>query len=297
MPNLSALAPLTTKATALSNLVLVSPQSVVGYQPQNPPNSDGFTTNTQQPPAFLFQYEGEQTVTLESDITDHFVEDNTAVADQIALKPEVYVTRGFIGELNDVTPDFLKPVKFLANKLTTITGYAPGLTTTGLLAYSEAFFLYQVGLNAVNAAVSAWSSIGNLVTGSTGQAVIGSNGLTTDSAFTRVQNKQQTAFQQLYGYWRERRLFTIQTPWAVFQDMAIQRLRAIQDDETNVITDFEVTFKIIRTAKTLTQVGTSAPGNLFQGHAASQAAPNTNLGTSSPVPSTSLSDAITSSGG
>lgn len=267
MPNLSNLAPITTAATALSNLVLVSPQATEGLQPQNKFGEQGAL-----PKAFLFHYEGEQSVTLESDITDHYVEDNTAVADQIALKPEIYTTRGYIGELNNVVPGLLKPLKFAADKLTNITGYAPALSTTALIAYNQAFFLYQVAANAANSAVSAWSSISSLFGGGTGP-----------------QNKQQVAFQELYGYWRERRLFTVQTPWAVFQNMSIQRLKSIQDEETNAITDFEITFKMIRVASTQ-KLGTGlSAANLFQGQAASQAAKNVNLGTSSPVPSSSLS--------
>jgi hypothetical protein len=282
--NLTALSPITTAATALSNLVLVSPQSTIGYQPQNRPNADGTASTAQPPPAFLFNYEGEQTVTLESDITDHFVEDNTAIQDQIALKPEVVTTHGFVGELNDVVPAALKLLKTAANKLTVIGSYTPQLTTTALIAYSEAFFLYQVASTVADSAVAAWSSI----TGTGEENIIGGSGLQTSNG---SQTKEQVAFQLFYGYWRERRLFTVQTPWAIFQNMAIKSLRAIQDADTRVITDFEVSFKMIRNASTilLTNQTSSVDGQLK-----SQAAGLADLGTSTPVESTSLLDALTS---
>jgi len=283
--NLSALAPLTTAATSLSNLILVSPQATVGYQPQNQTVIGGITqTLSQQPPAILFHYEGEQTVALESDITDHYVEDNKAVQDQIALKPIRITTHGFIGELNDVPPFGLQTLKTAADKLQAITAYAPEASVTAQLAYSEAFLAYQVGANAVNAAVSSWSSLGNAISGSNGQAIIGGNGSLDEGS---NQNKQQTAFQQFYGYWQNRVLFTVQTPWAVFEDMAIVTLRAIQDAETNVITDFEVTFKMIRKAST--SFGSS--GSLA-GRAATQAADLVNQGTSSGTPSESVGTGI-----
>lgn len=287
MPNLSALSPITTAATALSNLVLITPQSTSGYQPQNPPNADGSMSTAAQPPSFLFQYEGEQSVTLKSDITDHYVEDNRAVQDNIALNPEIYTTRGFIGELSDVSPALLSPLKFAADKLTTISAYTPQLSTTALLAYNEAFFLYQVGANVLNSAVAAWSSIGNFFGQGSSQSVIGDSGLTAGN----MQNKQQVAFQQLYGYWNQRTLFTVQTPWAVFQNMAILSLRAIQDEATNKISDFEIQFKRIRKASTL---GISSSGLLsgnFQSRASSQASGLTDLGTSSPPSSISLASA------
>jgi hypothetical protein len=282
VPNLSALSPITTAATALSNLILVSPQSTIGYQPQNQAAANGQTT--QPPPAILFHYEGEQVVALESDITDHFIEDNTTIQDQWALKPETITTHGFIGELNNVPPSALAAVKAIADKLTIISAYTPVLSATALLAYNEAFQLYQVGLNAVNSAVAAWSSL----SGAGGESVINGQGIILQPN----QTKQQIAFQQFYGYWRTRTLFTVQTPWAVFQNMAIKSLRAIQDAETRMITDFEVTFKMIRTAATVTTSGISLT---YQGRAAAQVASLTDLGTSTPVSSISLSQGLTSS--
>lgn len=265
------LSTVTTSATALSNLILVSPQATIGYQPQNAPSKSGQVA--QQPPAILFHYEGEQSVTLESDITDNYVEDNTAINDQIALRPEMVTTQGFIGELNDIAPRVLEPLKIISEKLTIIGAYTPSLSATAILAYNEAAFIYSIGKNALNSAVAAWSSI----SGSGGESVINGNGIITQSN----QNKQQVAFQQFYGYWKNRTLFTVQTPWAVFQNMAIKSLRAVQDAETNVITDVEVTFKIMRFASTISQ---STPISLrFEGRSAFQASSLTNLGTSTPA--------------
>lgn len=290
MPNLTALSANMTKATALANLILVTPQAVVGYQPQNPPNTDGTPSTASPPPSFLFDYEGEQTLTIDSDITDHYIEDNRAIQDQVALRPETFTTHGFVGELNDVTPDFLKPVKFAADKLTAIGAYTPALSTTALIAYSEAILAYQTAANIAHSAVAAWDTVGNFISGSDGQTTIGSKGIKTGSS----QNNQQTAFQKFYGYWNTRTLFTIQTPWAVFQDMAIKTLRAVQDDTTRVITDFEITFKRIRTASTATGVNL---GNIsLSGRLGSQSASPTNLGTSSPVSSTSLPSGLVSMG-
>lgn len=241
MANLAPISTATTAATALSNLILVTPQSTVGYQPQNAPTIDNNTRAL--PPSLIFQYEGEQNLYLQSDITDHYIEDNTAINDMIALHPEEYSTTGYIGELNDVAPQALVPLKFLADKLTTVSAYVPSISETALIAYNEAFFAYQIAQNAINNAVSSWSTI----TGSDTESVIDGNGIT----IAKNQTKQQIMFQQFYGYWRNRTLFTIQTPWAIFRDMAIKSLRAIQSADTRMITDFEVTFKIMRFAKSI----------------------------------------------
>lgn len=286
---LGALTPITTTATALSNLILVSPQSTIGYQPLNPANPDGTPSTAQLPPAFLFNYEGEQSAQLESDITDHYIEDNTALQDQISLKPIIINTHGFIGELNDIAPPALAPVKAIAQKLTIISAYTPVLSTSALIAYNTAFQLYQVGQNAVNSAVAAWSSIN----GTGGESVISGNS-NFPIATEPNQTKQQQAFQQLFGYWNARTLFTIQTPWAVFQNMAIKSMRPVQSAEDMYITDFEMSFKQIRIAQTSVSGGTI--GANLQGRAAQQAAGVTNLGTSTPVASTPLTSQLSSSG-
>lgn len=275
--NLSSLADKTTAAIALGNLVLVTPSQTLGYQPQNPRVNGVEQTNYQRPPTLLFHYEGEQTVSIESDITDHYTEANIAIQDQIALRPEIITTRGFIGELNDVVPELLKPLKTAAEKLTAIGAYEPQLSVTAQEAYAKAFFAYQIAVNTANAAVSGISSLASTVFGTT-QAVIGSTGIETQQSSFLV-NKQQSMFQQFYGYWRSRTLFNVQTPWAVFQNMAIKSLRAIQDEETRVITSFEVQFKMIRFATTATTLG--GLGKILQGRSISQASSLTDLGTSS----------------
>lgn len=287
--DLSSISSATTAAQALSNLVLVSPQATVGYQPQNVPTNDGNTSK--QPPALLFHYEGEQTATLQSDITDHYVEDNTAVQDQIALRPEEYTTRGFIGELNDIAPFAPVTLQAITSKLSVISAYTPALSVTALVAYNEAVFAYQTAIAAKNSAVSTWASIN----GNGGENVINGNGLNGFNPLTgalpnqSTQSKQQIIFQQFYGYWKNRTLFTIQTPWAIFQNMAIKTFRAVQDAETNVISDFEITFKIMRFANTLTESGLFT--NLPQGRLYAQSSSLVNNGTSTPPQSaTSFSD-------
>ena len=277
--NLSALADASNAAQALANLILVSPQKAIGMQPQNAPS---YKKNVgTPPPSILFNYEGEQSLDLSSDITDHYVEDNSAIQDQIALKPEIYVVQGFVGELNDIAPAALEPLKVAAEKLTTISAYVPQFSTTATIAYLTALQVYQTGKSLVNSAIATWASI-NGGDFSGGQGVINGSGLS--GANSKTQTQQQIYFQQFYGYWRNRTLFTVQTPWAVFQDMAIQNLKAIQDPETRMISDFQITFKLMRFASTLSLGVQQLNSSNFQGRGAASAAGLTDLGTSTLEP-------------
>jgi len=271
----SPVAAITTAATALGNLLLVTPNNTVGYQPQN---SDGSFTQ----PALLFNYEGENTVSLESDITDHWTEINSSIQDQIALKPVVITTQGFIGELNNVPPNAVfATLQQIANKLTGVSAYAPGLSTSALIAYNEAVFAYSTALNLANNAISAYSSISGAIGGGSGESFIIGNNLTKEPA----QTQQQQYFQLFFGYWTERTLFTVQTPWAVFENMAIKSLKAIQSAETRMITDFEVTFKQINYAQVVTEAQLYSNTAAFASILAGQAAATNNLGTFAATPS------------
>lgn len=286
---LSPLSTATTTALGLASLILVSPQSVIGYQPQNPPSQDGAVTAW--PPTIVFHYEGEQTANLVSDITDHYVEDNTAIQDQIALKPIEITTHGFIGELNDVVPTSLQALQIAANKLTIISAYTPVLSTTALIAFNTAFQLYQTASSVANSAVAAWSSITN----SGGESVI-TGDFNNPIIQEPNQTKQQQYFQQFFGYWNSRTLFTVQTPWAIFQNMAIKTLRSVQDAETRVITDFQITFKQMRFASTITVDAngiSSSSSTVGLGRNALETQPLTSLGISTPPALSTLSTAGT----
>lgn len=282
---------LVTNATAassvLSSLALVIPLSsnpgaTKGYQPLSPLDSNGKIDPTlTQPTALLFHYEGDNSVGLKSDITDHFVEDNTAVEDQIALRPEIVSVTGFIGELNNVLPTALQVLQNIANNLLLVESYQPALTVTALVKLNQAKLLYDSAKSVANSAVAAWSSLASSADqiGTTGTFTVGS------SAF--LQNKQQAMFQQLYGYWYNRVLFNVQTPWAIFTNMAIDSMDPTQDETTRMITSFKINFKKIRTASSQT---TST--NLSAGRTQTQSSSLVNLGTTSGIAGSSLGSGI-----
>lgn len=239
---------LMSTATTVTNLALITPQKSRGYEIQD---NDGKLTGE----AFLFNIEDENQSILESDITDHYVEDNTSIADQIALRPEIVTVRGFVGELSDVIEGEIGEIARVAKeKLVGISSYAPELTIQALDAYNTAFQAYQIAQSAMRTASFLNAKNFKKIT----MSEIGSKGIERE-ADKSIQSKQAVAYQQLYSYWRERKLFTLQTPWAIFKNMAIQSLKASQGGDTNVITDIEITFKMIRFSKTAIDSDILAP--------------------------------------
>lgn len=269
MPDISNIS---LKAGALSNLILVTPNTNRGIEAEVSGTPSAPSTVLSRSPwngkKFLFHYEGEQTLLLESDITDHYVEDNTSTQDHIAIKPVTITTHGYIGELNDVPSPALQIIKSIADKLTMLAPFNPQLSVSALVAYNNAVLAYNSASQVLNAGVSSWNSIVN------GGA---------------SQNLQQLAYNQFYAYWKDRTLFTVQSPWAIYSNMAIKSLRATQDEDTRMISTFEVSFKQMRFANTrLVEVR--------QGRNEIQSMSAVDHGLSSPVDDISLSDALSNTG-
>lgn len=283
--NLSEISNAQTTALSLSNLVMATPQKKIGIQPQAPSTTDG--AKRQNPPKFLFHYEGEQTMQIESEITDHYAEDNTTFQDHIALKPEIISTHGFIGELSDVAEltvgqpiETVEALKTVVSRLTAVSDFVPELSVSAQRAYNLAFQTYQLGSNIYDN-IKKWGSVNSSFT-------------TSEEFNKKLQTKQGVAFQLFYGYWRQRYLFTVQTPWGVFENMAIQSLRAVQDQEQNVITDFELTFKMMRFAETYTEISTFGQYDptKAEGRTFSQGSEAVDLGSSQPSASDSLASKL-----
>lgn len=284
MSEVSSLTNSAITAKSLGNLVLVTPQSKQprGYIPKTPGGASGTARSgfsNQNPSSLIFHYEAENSIDLVSDITDHYIEDNTAIQDQIALKPEEITVSGFVGELNNVVPESLLPLKLIADKLLPLSVYAPEQSISAITAYNQAKFLYDTAATTARNSVQSF----NTVFGDNDIATIGGE---VPEAFSEVpfsrNNKslQQVMFNQFYGYWFNRYLFDVQTPWGMMENMAIKTLKATQDETTNMITDFRITFKKLRFAQTSVASGVNLKydASNFQGRLNQQGSVPVNFG-------------------
>ncbi len=234
----------------LANVLLAIPDANYGMMPQD---SNG---NAQIKDAFLFDIDGEQSLELVSEITDHPTEDNLSIADNIAIKPDIYTISGFIGELNDILPKDKFGISEQVTRLWVLQSLAPELTIAGQQAYNLALAGYQL-INTMKRYESIkWSSMDdNDEFGGIGQ--IGGQGLATENNtyndvgnINKAQSKQQIALQKLYIYRQNRIGFTIQTPWAVMKNMYIQQITVRQSEDNKFMSEFSITFKMIRKART-----------------------------------------------
>ena len=178
---------------------------------------------------FIFSIIGNEDMALDSDITDAFTETNISYQDQIAVRPEQFTLAGYVGEL----------ANSLSNQFTNaVTALAPLLVTPGLGAnfndqdeqfYDQLALIQASEINIINSAESFYSLF---------------------TQFSTTATQQQQAFQYFYNLWLSRTLCIVETPWGILENMAILNVRARQDELTNMVSDFSVTFKAMRFANT-----------------------------------------------
>jgi hypothetical protein len=191
----------------------------------------------QQIGAFAFDYQGDASVDMENEATDHWLEDNTAVQDHIGVKPNIITLRGFVSELSlssSLVSSLSKALNAVQTTLTRVqsyTGhYTPGVFTAMQKSISQAQNIaVQIEQGIARAAQLA-------------------------SYFQKgpAMTKQQQAYFQLSSLRIARVVFTVFTPFQVFDNMIIIGLKAIQSEKTKTMSDFIVTMKQLNFSNNLT---------------------------------------------
>lgn len=203
-------------------------------RPTGDPNKVGIS-------GFVFDILDDEEVMMDSDITDHYVEDNYAVEDHIALRPIRFTLRGYIGELTDIFPNTFLSILTNIQSLSSIGSFLPAFTSQATQFYASiADKASQVG-QIINQAKNLYDIFKFKSTNAT---------------------KQQNAFQYFYVLRESRQLCDVETPFMLFKNMAIESVRALQKGDTKFITDFSITFKQIRTVSTVTYRNPESVGTL-----------------------------------
>lgn len=166
---------------------------------------------------------GEETLSFDSDVTDHYVESNIAYQDQISLKPKIYTINGEVGELvwyqKDVSNQLFGQV---AQRLEGVISFLP--------IRSKSF----------NQAKKAVMKAAQWVD-------------TIDNAVTKLKNlvpsktNQQKAYEMLLQLRDARKPINIKTPWGVLENYVITECRITQPKETKDKSQITISFKEFRT--------------------------------------------------
>lgn len=197
---------------------------------------------------FIFDITERESIRLESEITDHYIEDNTTIQDHIALKPIEFSITGSVGELiyskngstelifNENTGKYdikIKPnyESIIEEKLLAFSPFAPDLA-------QQASQLFNQVQNLINKAKDLNKAVKNIYN------------LFNDVEVAKKETRQAKAYEFFKALWENRQYFTIDTYWATFDNMAIISIEVDQTD-TDTISTFNIKFKQLRFAQTI----------------------------------------------
>lgn len=212
---------------------------------------------------FVFDYEGEDMLTLHADITDHYTEDNTAIQDHVARNPTRISLRGYVGELvYNPNTGILGALDSIQNRLTTVPVYLGKYTPGALSSIQRVITKTNSTVNQINQAVARVKN----VVGIFGNASPG-------------QTQQEIAFNKLSALWETNQMMIVETPFGIFGNMLIEDLVFVQAEDTRQWSDVTVKLKAMRFASTQT-----ASIDFKSGRAAPQGESQVNKGSTKGTP-------------
>jgi hypothetical protein len=176
----------------------------------------------------VFDIPESEELNLSASITDHVVEDNTTLNDHIAIAPVKINLTGKVSELVLKKSTLQKYAETVLNVLGSVGALSPAMSQSAMEALSLAIRAQQ----AVEQSLKKLASFAELFGG--------------DAAKTAQQRYYETISQYLYS----KGLFTVQTPWKTFENMAIESVSFSQDESTTQWSTINVSLKQITLAKT-----------------------------------------------
>lgn len=180
---------------------------------------------------FLFDIQETDEISLNSQVTESYTEDNSAIADHITLEPIKIRLTGVVVELVQVTSKYEKFLQETIDRLKPLGILSPGMSASAQEHLTEATRLKSAASSALNIY----------------------NNLTDPDGVGKT--KQEKAYAELENKWLNRGRITVQTNWKTFKNMIIESITFNQDEKTKHQTNITISFKEVRTVGVLTNTG------------------------------------------
>ena len=187
-----------------------------------------------------FGISGGDTVTISSDITTHYIEDNSAIQDHWAIQPINYTLTGYVGEV------IYQPAEKLTNWLeSNVTNYLEPLS---IISPTVSSYM-STAMNTVHQIEANYQKYSkyaeNLI-----KSFNAMQGITTEPS------NQYTVCQNLIKLRNNRILVDVFTPFGTFKNMAIANAVMTQDEKSKYKSSLQVSLQEYRQVSTITRQAT-----------------------------------------
>jgi len=208
---------------------------------------------------------GTETMSLNADVTDYYVENNIAYQDHIALKPKVFTISGEVGELTWFRKDEKETAwandgifSAVEQKLYPVVSFFPPVAKQASAIQEKALKIMGVVDSLDNFANRFWNLLSN----------------------DDVDTEQKKSFKYLAALWQARIPIDIRTPYGKIRNYVIQSIEFTQPDRTVDKSQVKISFKEF---KTVIEKRTRVDQSKYQGRSSAQQAAKKNKGTTSGV--------------
>lgn len=202
---------------------------------------------------------GTETMTLNADVTDNYVENNIAYQDHIALKPKVFVVSGEVGELTWYRKDSVESVLgAVPQKLQPVAAFLPPISQQASYIQDKALKIIDMLDSVDNFSNRVW-------------------GLLSDDD---VNSEQKKSYKYLMTLWQRRVPINIKTPFGKIKNYVIQNIEFSQPDRTKDKSQVKISFKEF---KTVIEKRSRVDIMKYQGRKSAQQAQKQNKGTTTGI--------------
>lgn len=203
----------------------------------------------------LFDIIESDAISIQADITDHYVEDNTAVQDTMALKPIEITLKGFVAEkVYERSLMITDEIENAFSKIAPISALIPPISSYATVVVNASRYVES----SINRYINSFKNIKDIF----------------NKNKTPQVSKQMAVAQNLLNLRNSRTLVTVKTPYGTFDNMLVLDAQMEQGDNTTV-SDLTV---ILKKYNAVSMQLVNVDAKKYAGRVAQQKAIEENLG-------------------
>lgn len=188
---------------------------------------------------FKFHVPKSEQINMESDITDHYTDINSAVQDHIARKPITITVNGYQGEYYYTVHPIENMISKIAPVFTLVEVFKPKISEVTKRIKDRK---NEISSTAINEDGTFTGTYQNRIIDKEFNAI---DLLKLFQNMYKFKSAQTRAFFFFEALWRSEILFSVETRWKRYDNMVIQKVIPLGNENADM-TEFSVTFKQIQ---------------------------------------------------
>lgn len=208
---------------------------------------------------FKFHVPQTEMVNFENEVTDHYIDTNSAIQDHIVQKPITITVSGLVGDYFYSNNEIEDMVALITPTLALVKEFLPNITDRTVKRLTDA----QSGhINLPNIQIPDENVYLQLQSEKNFEFNIVDLFKLFQNLY-KIKSAQTRAFIFFECLWKSRARFSVETTWKRYDNMIVQRVQAKRDNNAD-ITEFSITFKQISLVGVYTETIEQSANRMIQ---------------------------------